>query len=394
MSVPTVVSLFSGAGGMDYGLEAAGFSTAVCLDLEHDACETIRRNRRWHVIEDDVFDVSTRELLGRGGVVPGDLALVMAGPPCQPFSKSGYWASGDALRLKDPRSATLVAFLRIIEEALPQALLFENVRGFAFNGKSEGLAFLLEGLRDINHRTGANYQPAATILQAADFGVPQLRERFILAAHRDGREFSFPRPTESRTAWDAIGDVRPGAHEELSIRGRWAELLASIPEGENYLWHTERGGGLPLFGWRRRFWNFLLKLAKDLPSWTIQAQPGPAVGPFHWDNRRLAAREICRLQTFPDDVEIYGDARSTHKQVGNAVPSLLAETLGRSLGEQFFGMSYLYAPRLMPPRRQPVPLPSVPSPVPERFFALIGNHAAHPGTGQGYAALQRQEALL
>ena len=79
-----------------------------------------------------------------------------------------------------------------------------------------------------------------------------------------------------------------------------ADLLPAIPEGENYLFHTNRGAGVPLFGWRTRFWNFLFKLAKDRPSWTIQARPGPATGPFHWTNRRLSARELCRLQTFPD----------------------------------------------------------------------------------------------
>ena len=97
--------------------------------------------------------------------------------------------------------------------------------------------------------------------------------------------------------------------EDLAVRGKWADLLPSIPEGSNYLHHTDRGEGMPLFGWRRRYWTFLLKLAKNRPSWTIQAQPGPAVGPFHWSNRRLSVRELSRLQTFPDDVNIVGGAR-------------------------------------------------------------------------------------
>src|SRR5206468_6143085 len=126
------------------------------------------------------------------------------------------------------------------------------------------------------------------------------------------------------TAWDAIGDFSQDSNDpDLAISGKWADLLPTIPEGKNYLWHTPRGGGEPLFGWRTRYWNFLLKLAKDQPSWTIQAQPGPAVGPFHWKSRRLSTRELCRLQTFPDDVVIVGDRMSLHRQVGNAVPSLL-----------------------------------------------------------------------
>ena len=109
-----------------------------------------------------------------------------------------------------------------------------------------------------------------------------------------------------RTTWDALADIEPNPGEDLALRGKWGDLLASIPEGNNYLWHTDRGGGKPLFGWRRRYWSFLLKLAKSRPSWTIQAQPGPAIGPFHWANRRLSMRELCRLQTFPDDVFIVG----------------------------------------------------------------------------------------
>src|SRR3712207_2104614 len=109
------------------------------------------------------------------------------------------------------------------------------------------------------------------------------------------------------------------------MTGKWADLMPSIPEGRNYLWHTSRSGGLPLFGWRTRYWNFLLKLAKDQPSWTIQAQPGPATGPFHWESRKLSAAELGRLQTFPDGL-VYGCTRAgVQRLAGNAVPSALAE---------------------------------------------------------------------
>lgn len=241
------------------------------------------------------------------------------------------------------------------------------------------------------------------MLCAADYGVPQLRYRLFIVAGRDGRAFDFPPQThfaesESdqtslvnlttyRTAWDAIGDVVPGADEDLAMRGKWAELLPSIPEGENYLWHTERGGGQPLFGWRRRFWSFLLKLAKARPSWTIQAQPGPSTGPFHWESRRLSMRELCRLQTFPDDVEVIGSYRSVHRQVGNAVPSLLAEVLGRAIRTSIFGERPAGSPlRLLPPDRSPAPAPNRTRPVPHRYRRLAGKHAAHPGTGRGYRA--------
>ena len=337
--------------------------------------------------------------------------MLIAGPPCQPFSKSGYWAKGDAGRLADPRSDTLGAFMRVLEDTLPRTFVLENVEGLAYSKKNEGLQLLLERVQDINRRTGSNYQPTFRVLKAADYGVPQMRGRFFMVASREGDVFQFPSPTHSangseankaaigslaphRTAWDALADVELDADEDLAVRGKWADLLPSIPEGENYLWHTERGEGLPLFGWRRRYWSFLLKLAKNRPSWTVQAQPGPATGPFHWDNRRLSMREARRLQTFPDDVVICGGRTSIQKQVGNAVPSLLAEVLGRSVRKQLLGHSVQNRRfKLLPQDRSPAPTPERVKPVPRQFRSLVGDHSAHPGTGQGYRASDRPKPV-
>jgi DNA (cytosine-5)-methyltransferase 1 len=116
------------------------------------------------------------------------------------------------------------------------------------------------------------------------------------------------------------------------VNGRYGHLLPGIPAGDNYLFYTEkRGHPAPLFEWRSRFWSFLLKLDPNQPSPTIQAQPGPYVGPFHWKNRRLRLPEIKRLQTFPDDYEIVGSRRSAQMQIGNAVPPLLAEQVASAL---------------------------------------------------------------
>lgn len=405
---PKLISLFSGAGGLDYGFEAAGFETAVALEWNHDCCETLRRNRPWPVLEGDIYDFSTPQILERGGLISGDVDLLIGGPPCQPFSKAGYWARGDALRLDDPRANTLSAYMRVVEEALPRAFLLENVEGLAYAGKDEGLQMLLARLQQINRKTKSNYTPTYQVLNAANYGVPQLRERVILVASRDGTPFSFPAVTHAppleqpdlfatslapyRTAWDAVGDLHPDENEELAVRGKWATLLPSIPEGQNYLWHTDRGGGAPLFGWRRRYWTFLLKLAKNRPSWTIQAQPGPAVGPFHWQNRRLSARELCRIQTFPDDVEIIGGRTSVQRQIGNAVPSLLAEVLGRAIRTQLLGLRTLRTPlKLVPPVRLPVPPPEPYTDVPKKYQSLKGTHSAHPGTGKGHGARARED---
>jgi DNA (cytosine-5)-methyltransferase 1 len=410
MSKPTVISLFTGAGGLDYGFEAAGFDTAVAVEMNRESCETIRANRSWAVIERDILEVPSDEILEAAGLRNGEASVLIGGPPCQPFSKAGYWSKGDALRLDDPRAATLGAYLRVLQDTTPAAFLLENVEGLAYRGKDEGLRLLLDAIETINKKTRSNYRPRFQVLNAADFGVPQVRKRVIMVAARDGSEFRFPRPTHADpsqpqqeliedlapycTAWDALADVQPDSDENLAPSGRWADLLPSIPEGHNYLWHTDRMGGLPLFGWRRRYWSFLLKLAKHLPSWTVQAQPGPAVGPFHWQNRRLAMRELARLQTFPDDVRVIGRRGDVQRQIGNAVPSLLAEVLGRAIATQLLGKRPLKTPlRLLPKNQSPCPPAETPARVPAKFRKLVGTHSPHPGTGLGHAAVTRVAEL-
>lgn len=408
MRRPKVISLYSGAGGLDYGFEAAGFETAVALERDGDCCATLRANRAWPVIEGDINEVTSAEILSAAQLKEGEAEVLIGGPPCQPFSKAGYWARGDTLRLDDPRANTLAAYLRVVEDTQPATFLLENVEGLAYSGKNEGVQLLLAAIAAINKRTKSNYQPHCAVLNAAEHGVPQLRRRFVMVASRDGRPFEFPAAAFKdatnekdlrvlpgyRTAWDALADVGPDPDEDVQVRGRWADLLPSIPEGNNYLWHTERMGGQPLFGWRRRYWSFLLKLAKDLPSWTIPAQPGPAIGPFHWESRLLSARELCRLQTFPDDVKIAGGRGAVQKQIGNAVPSLLAEVVARQMRTQLLGLSVASgAPKLLPPDRSPTPKPERTRPVPRKFRHLLGEHAAHPGTGKGPAALVRQREL-
>lgn len=398
---PTVISLYTGIGGLDFGFEAAGFRTAVALELDPTCCRTVRLNRRWQLIEGDIHGVASRQLLHISGLKNGEADVLIGGPPCQPFSKSGYWARGDSGRLEDPRSETLSAYLRVLRDAKPKAFLLENVRGLAYEGKDEGLQFLLQGVQEVNRRAGTRYNVSWATLNAADYGVPQLRERVFLVGSRDGTPFVFPKPTHRtietddlfaasephRTAWDALGDLPQDVDApSLEVGGRWGELLPTIPEGENYLWHTDRSGGHPIFGWRRRYWSFLLKLAKNRPAWTIQAQPGTATGPFHWKSRRLTAQELCRLQTFPDGLRFDCGRTDVQRMLGNAVPSLVAETLAREIRRQLLGHKVTgREPMLLPPFRGKVPPPETPTPLPQKYKRLIGTHTAHPGTGKGFA---------
>ena len=409
MARPKVISLFTGAGGLDLGLEAAGFETAVALELDADAVRTLRANRDWPVIDRDIHSVTSADILEAGGIKEGEADLLAGGPPCQPFSKSGYWASGDAKRLEDPRSSTLEAYLRVLRDTKPRAFLLENVSGLAYKGKDEGLELIRRSLDRINKAVGVTYSVSYALLDAAKYGIPQERERFFIIGQREGKTFEFPRTTHAmpgadgevrevirdhalepyHTAWDAIGDLEDDDDATLRMTGKWAALLPSIPEGENYLFHTERGEGLPLFGWRRRYWSFLLKLAKTLPSWTITAQPGSAIGPFHWKSRRLSERELLRLQTFPEGYRVIGGRSSYQKQIGNAVPSALAEILGREILRMLGHKIHARKPKLLPPRRTPVPQRERVRPVPKAYRALAGEHEAHPGTGRGYGALLR-----
>jgi DNA (cytosine-5)-methyltransferase 1 len=400
----TAISLFTGAGGLDLGFEAAGFDTAVAVEMDARCCETLRANREWPVIQDDVGKVTSNRLLTEAGLAAGEADVLIGGPPCQPFSKSGFWATGEAKRLNDPRATTIDHYLRILGDTRPRAFLLENVEGLGFRGKDEGLTRIRSAVASINAQHGTAYRPHVAVLNAADFGVPQVRRRLFVVAARDGSPFQYPEPTHVspadarpgddrprwRTAWDALHDVDPPKDASLEVKGKWATLLPSIPEGQNYLHHTDRGAGEPLFGWRRRYWSFLLKLAKDQPAWTLQAQPGPATGPFHWSSRRLSMREMARLQSVPDDVHVAGTVAEAQKQLGNAVPSLLGEVLGRAIRTQLFGETLeQVAPKLLRRAASFTPLPEEPLEVPRGFLALKGNHSAHPGTGLGFRAQSR-----
>lgn len=397
------ISLYTGAGGLDLGLEAAGFETSVAIEFDKWACTTLRHNRpQWNVVHDDIHLVSSDQIRSTGGFLKSDADLLIGGPPCQPFSKAAYWSKGDTKRLDDPRADTLTAYLRVLRDLKPKAFLMENVFGITYKGKDEAISLLKNIIKNINSEEGTNYNFNLGVINAADFGVPQVRERVFIIGSRDGQPFNFPAPTHRdpeaqdldlfpreawRTAWDAIGDLEHLSHPDLAATGKWGDLLCSVPEGKNYLHHTNRGEGLPLFGWRTRYWSFLLKLAKDKPSWTIQAQPGSAIGPFHWKNRRLSAREMCRLQTFPDDYEILGGRTEVQRQIGNAVPSLIGEILGREIRRQFFKQSIITAPKLLqcvnkkPYSEHPI------GPVDKKYLDLIGEYQDHPGTGKGPMSL-------
>jgi DNA (cytosine-5)-methyltransferase 1 len=384
---PTVLSAFSGLGGLDLGLEAAGFDAVGCIEIDATARRSLKVNRGsdWPILEPgDITAFVSDEGAAALGVEQGKLSLLAGAPPCQPYSKAAMWSPGAWNGLADERATPVFAFLDLVDRLLPAALLLENVPGFA-RGDRSALRVFERALLRVNAKHGTGYRLQVMFVDALDYGVPQRRQRAILVAFRDGSLLSQPTPTHRHKpvrAWDAlrtIDDPSPAP----PMTGSWADLLPSIPEGSNYLWHTNRGGGRHLFGYRTRYWSFLLKLAKAEPSWTIPAQPGPSAGPFHWESRPLRVMEMLRLQTFPIDWIVEGARREQVKQVGNATPPLLAEVLGRAVANHLGYATPVRPLRFRIPRAQLVPPPEPLAPVPRKYRELEGDHDAHPGAGLG-----------
>lgn len=334
------ISLFSGAGGLDLGVEAAGFHVAAAVEMNHDAADTMEKNFPGlvnPVLRQSILEVPTKDILRAAGLKGRERPeLLVGGPPCTPFSKSGFWLEWKRAGL-DPDASLLQAYTRVLAEARPRCFILENVYALTYNNKASRPAFD-RLLREIDE---AGYACKWKVLNAADYGVPQLRPRlFVIGVPKGSPVPELPPPThggrwERRSTGvvdrphistgEALAGVSATPEPEETLRGQWAHLLPDVPPGENYLHYTEeRGHPDPVFEWRSRYWSFLLKLSPERPSPTIQAQPGPNVGPFHWENRRLRVPELKRLFTFPDDFEFVGSRASVQAQVGNSVPPALA----------------------------------------------------------------------
>jgi DNA (cytosine-5)-methyltransferase 1 len=357
MTTLPAIDLFAGAGGLSLGALAAGADVRLLVELDPIACETARLNSDVHagtVVEQDVCEISGAELRDLAGLSPRDPLLLVGGAPCQPFSKAAYWVDpGDDARYRrarargeqatrptapiaarpDPRRSLVQEFWRLVVEADADAFVFENVPSILHPRNRH----VVEQLTRQAEAEG--YGVRVVRANAVEFGVPQRRQRvFVLAAK--GRRPDEPAPTHSErpgsellplvTAGEAIRGFAGQKHFEPEevIAGRWAEHLRTIPPGWNYKFHTAWAGHpSPTFETETRYWHFLLKLSPDKPSWTVPATPGPWVGPFHWDSRRLRTPELAALQCFPKGYRFAGSRRERVRQIGNAVPPLLAQQM-------------------------------------------------------------------
>jgi DNA (cytosine-5)-methyltransferase 1 len=383
----TVLSAFSGLGGLDLGLENAGFQNVGCIEQDAIARQSLLTNRPdWMFVRPHEICAVARALAPKDLYMQRrELSLLAGAPVCQPFSNAAQWTRNGRRGLHDPRSTCLTGFFQLVERFLPRVVLIENVPGFV-RGDQSALERVKRSFHRINRRQRTRYKVRHAVVDAADYGVPQRRKRAIIVAERHGRTFQVPQPTHKDapiTAWDAFATLQcKSAYSKPGNQG-WLDLLPSIPEGQNYLWHTRRGGGLPLFGYRTRYWSFLLKLAKNRPAWTLAAQVGPYTGPFHWDNRPLSDTELLRLQSFPEKWTVCGSAVQRIRQIGNATPPLLAEVVGRAIATQFFSAEFARPPTLRISKTTKPCVVSTVGSIPAKYQSRVKAWPDHPGPGKG-----------
>lgn len=338
---PKIVSLFSGAGGIDLGFHKAGFNTIFATDIEDLFCQTFKKNfPNSEVVCSDIRKLNFQKIKNKNSQID----IVVGGPPCPPFSKSRFYRKEKKRGMEDVEGReTIMHYFKAVKELRPKIFFFENVHGFVYKPHRESLDYLEAQSKKLG------YEITYDVVNCANYGVPQTRERFIcIGVDKNLPKFKFPQATHSSndtllekwiTAGDVLNDLDYDLEEDkLMLAGsKDHELLKKIPPGDNYLFFTkERNHPNPIFKWRSRYWSYLLKLSKDRPSWTIQASHSNNMGPFHWKNRFLRISEIKRIQTFDDSFTFIGSYKEQWRQIGNAVPPLLSFKFASKILKDYF----------------------------------------------------------
>jgi len=377
------VELFAGAGGLAIGMANAGFQHTAVVEWDHDACETFRENQRHHAHAVEgwpVHEVDARTF--NFGMFRPDIAVVSGGPPCQPFSMGGKHQAQRDERNMFPEA------VRAVRELMPKAFIFENVKGLMRESFTSYFSYIHLQLQypELARRKGENwpqhrsrlerhhsankhaptYNLLFDVLNAADYGVPQKRERVFFVGFRSdlGAQWSFPQKTHSEevlliskwidgTYWDEHGLNRArGREAPPRLRKRVQRLRDNPSLLELERWRTTRDAlrGLPdpeaqpdnaianhMFTPGARTYVGHTGSALDEPAKTLKAGyhgvPG-GENMFIKDDgtvRYFTVREAARLQTFPDEYEFHGSWSQTMRQLGNAVPVKLAEVVARSV---------------------------------------------------------------
>jgi DNA (cytosine-5)-methyltransferase 1 len=307
------IDLFSGAGGLSLGLKQAGFNKIISIEIDKDASKTIRKNfpESFH-FEGKIEDLSDKQI--KDVVGKRKIHVVCGGPPCQGFSVAGL------RNPKDPRNQLFREFIRIVKAVKPVFVVLENVPGILTMKNGE---VYREIIRQFEQAGYGNM--SVRILEAANFGAPQLRTRAVFIANNLGRSNPYPKIQFSKnnyktidSAIDDLKDLPPDPsinHEWTRHSKKMEERISKVPPGGS-LYSTFRDA------WKRQY--------KGVPSMTAKENHG-GVHIHYEKNRVLSARELARLQTFPDDFIFSGTMKRAYWQIGNAVPCILAKNIALAI---------------------------------------------------------------
>lgn len=340
------ISLFSGAGGFDLGMEAVGFTTRLCTDIDYHSCQTLANNKKalenseqFHflqeaaIVQKNIKEYPTSEILADARLKKGEVSLVYGGPPCQSFS-----VFGQRKGMEDPRGTLLWDYLRVIREIEPECFVFENVAGLltiddgkVFEEFKKELSLDADGKK--------TYHVVHYLLDTASFGVPEYRSRVIIYGAKT-KEVACPAKTHAISADEAEKGLLPAVTVRQAFRNLPDPLPGAMPNHVGRVHGkavTERYNALK-FG-ERDSKTRINRLNPDKPSFTIVvgSDKGGGKGHVHpFSPREVTPRESARIQTFPDYWVFSGTSRHPIRQVGNAVPPVFAAVIGANLLREVF----------------------------------------------------------
>ena len=345
---PRYISLFSGAGGLDLGLEMAGWRTAYASDNDPYAVATLKANagrliakgrkvfEGTYIEQADVRTLDAKSLLNKASLAKGDFELLAGGPPCQSWSSAGH-----QLGFADPRGRLFADFVRLANSLDARWLLLENVRGLlTARGPDKRPGSALELIR--RDLLAAGFQTNVGLLNAADFGVPQRRVRLFILGFRQGDAPPFPFPNHAKkptlermpywlplqSALDTVGELR--SDEIFKPTGKMAEDLAGLRPGSGVKSPGKAERTRPGGHWGYKQGAFVADAIQSARTVTASAQQDWVRDPIY-GIRRLCPRECAAIQSFPNSWTFEGPLVSQYRLIGNAVPPILARCIGASL---------------------------------------------------------------
>ncbi|WP_153977314.1 DNA cytosine methyltransferase [Paenibacillus xylanilyticus] len=336
------IESFCGAGGLGLGLHNAGFKIGAAFDSQLEAVLTYKSNLSNNCFVEDVTKLSGTALMERAGIMVGELDLFAGGPPCQGFSKQKKGA-----HLGDERNRLVLEYARLVRELNPKFFLLENV---SMLGHKRGKVFIEAIEEELT-----DYILYPHFYNSADYGLSQTRERFIIIGKRRDIEGSFQIPQPTVTKWKTVGEVLEGLpeppidskkehpdyanHYRSNITQRNIERFSYVPQGGSWRdipWDlrlkchqnadTSKGGWTDVYG-RLKWDGYAPTITGGFDSFTRGRYGHP------FENRSITPREAARLQGFPDWFRFYGNRSEVRRQIGNAVPPLLAEAIGKNIIE-------------------------------------------------------------